>query len=64
MNFRELVKKDSRYKLTELIEKEHNILFLSRNWSYNLQWNAHTSRGNNEEKNFIEDKWHIHPWKL
>ena len=40
---------------------------LSKNWSYNLQSNTHTSRGNNEEeeeKNLIEDKWYIHPRKL
>ena len=37
---------------------------LIKNWSYNLQSNIHTSRGNNEEKNLIEDKWYIHPRKL
>ena len=38
---------------------------LSKNWSYNLQSNTHTSRGNNEEeKNLIEDKWYIHPRKF
>ena len=49
-NFRELVKKDRRYKLIEVIEKGHNTLCLSKNWSYNLQSNTHTSRGNNEEE--------------
>ena len=55
-NFRELVKKDKRYKLIEVIEKGHNTLCLSKNWSYNLQSNTRTSRGNNEEeKNLIEE---------
>ena len=49
-NFRELVKKDKRYKLIEVIEKGNNALCLSKNWSYNLQSNTHISRGNNEEE--------------